>query len=67
MAVKKNGAPALDVNAHALAAGLAKALKDFPDDVAVAAQSAESSRNAAGALELVNAEPWPPMQTRDVK
>ncbi len=67
MAAKKNSGPALDVNAVARAAGLAKAVGDFPDDVAIAARSAESARSAAGALDLLNAEPWPPMQVRNTK
>ena len=67
MAAKKASGSISEVEQLARVAGLTKALKDFPDDVAVAAQSAESSRKAAGALELVNAEPWPPMQTRNVK
>jgi hypothetical protein len=64
MAVKKAIEPALDANALARAAGLGKAVKQFPDDVAVAAQSAASTRSAAGALDLAAAEPWPPMRVR---
>lgn len=67
MAAKQKSAPAPDVNAIALAAGLTKAVRQFPDDVAMAAQSAESARSAAGALDLVAAEPWPPMQVRDTR
>ena len=67
MAVKKTSAPAPDVNALARAAGLANAAKQFPPDIALAAQAAASARSAAGALDLVAAEPWPPMRVRDVK
>ena len=56
-----------DVDMLARAAGLDKALKQFPEDVALAAQSAASARSAAGELDQVAAEPWPPMQVRDVK
>jgi hypothetical protein len=64
MAVKKTSAFAPDVDTLARAAGLDKALKQFPEDVALAAQSAASARSAAGELDQVAAEPWPPMQVR---
>ena len=64
MAVRKTSAFAPDVDTLARAAGLDKALKQFPEDVALAAQSAASARSAAGELNLVAAEPWPPMQVR---
>ncbi|MDB5808932.1 MAG: hypothetical protein JWN94_1054 [Betaproteobacteria bacterium] len=67
MAVKKNGAPAPDVNALASAAGLNKAVTQFPQDVAAAAHAAASARAASGALDQVAAEPWPPMRVRDAK
>ena len=67
MAVRKTSAFAPDVDTLARAAGLDKALNQFPEDVALAAQSAASARSAAGELKLVAAEPWPPMQVRDVK
>ena len=67
MAEKKPSEPALDVNAVARAAGLIKAVRDFPDDIAIAAQSAESARGAAGKLDQTAAEPWPPMQVRNTK
>jgi len=67
MAVRKTSAFAPDVDTLARAAGLDKALNQFPEDVALAAQSAASARSAAGELNLVAAEPWPPMQVRDVK
>ncbi len=63
----KNIEPKADVDALARAAGLDKALKQFPQDVAVAARSAELTRGAAGALNLAAAEPWPPMRVREVK
>ncbi len=50
------------VVALAKAAGLDKALAEFPDDVAAAAAQA---MNNAGAMQLPTdpaAEPWPPMQ-----
>ena len=67
MAVRKPSASAPDVDTLARAAGLDKALKQFKEDVAIAAQSAASARSAAGEFNLVAAEPWPPMQVRDVK
>ena len=67
MAVKKTGAAAPDANTLARAAGLAKAVRQFPQDIAAAAQAAHSARSAAGALDQVAAEPWTPMQMRDVK
>lgn len=48
--------------ALAKAAGLDKALADFPEDVAAAAAQA---RNTAGAIHTPTdpaAEPWPPMR-----
>ena len=65
MAVKKTSGPALDINTLARAAGLGKALKDFPHDVAVAAHSAATTRDALGAVDNVAAEPWPPMRARN--
>ena len=67
MAVKKTTASLPDANALARAAGLDKAVRQFPQDVAIAAQSAASTRNAAGALDQFAAEPWPPMRVRDAK
>ena len=67
MAVKKSTASLPDVDALARAAGLDKALKQFPEDVAVAAQSAASTRSAAGALDQFAAEPWPPMKVRSAQ
>ena len=67
MAVRKISASVPDVDTLARAAGLDKAVEHFPQDVAAAAQAAASARSAAGELNLVAAEPWPPMQVRDVK
>lgn len=67
MSVKKTAAPLPDANALACAAGLDKAVKQFPEDVAAAARSAEQTRSAAGALDQFAAEPWPPMRVRDSK
>lgn len=61
---KKSSRSDADVVSLARAAGLDKALKQFPKDVEIAARSAASSRQAAGAIELVNAEPWPAMKVR---
>ena len=66
MAARK-AADALDPLALASAIGLDKAVNEFPRDVEIAAQSALSARKAAGAIELLNAEPWPPMQIRKCK
>ncbi len=67
MATKKSSRSDAGFAPLARAAGLDKALKQFPKDVEIAAQSAASSRDAAGAIELINAEPWPPMRVRDSK
>jgi hypothetical protein len=64
MAVKNSSAPAPDVNALACMAGLDKAVKQFPEDVAAAAHAAATARSAAGDLNQLAAEPWPPMQVR---
>ncbi len=65
MPARKNTSPQADVNALALAAGLQKAVEQFPQDVEIALQAAASARNAAGELNLVAAEPWPPMRVKD--
>jgi hypothetical protein len=64
MVAKKTGAPAADAFALARAAGLHKAVKQFPDDIVAAAHGAVSAREALGAQENVAAEPWPPMRVR---
>jgi hypothetical protein len=63
----KKTEPKSDVQTLARAAGLDKALKQFSEDVAFAVLSAASARSAAGELNLVAAEPWPPMRVRSVK
>ena len=64
MAAKKPPESKLDALTLARAAGLDKAVKQFPEDVAVAAQSAANARGAMPALDDVAAEPWPPMRMR---
>ena len=64
MATKKSPEPTVDVSALARAAGLDKAFKQFPDDIAAAVQAAANARNAMPALDDVAAEPWPPMRMR---
>lgn len=67
MAVKKEHRSTSEVEQLARAAGLDKALKQFPEDVAAAARSAALTRDAAGALDQAAAEPWPPMRVRGFK
>ena len=43
-------------------AGLAKALAEFPEDVAVAAKQAESAVAKVKKSADPRAEPWPPMR-----
>lgn len=43
-------------------AGLAKALAEFPEDVAVAARQAESAVAKVKKCADPRAEPWPPMR-----
>ena len=64
MAAKKAPPPALDAHALARAAGLDKAVKQFPDDVIAASHAAASARNSMPAQNDVAAEPWPPMRVR---
>ena len=64
MAAKKISESKLDVLALARAAGLDKAVKQFPDDVVTAAHAAATARNAMPVLDDVAAEPWPPMRMR---
>jgi hypothetical protein len=67
MAARKKQAPRTKLDALALAreAGLGKAVKRFPADVAAAAQAAAQARSAMPGLDSVGAEPWPPMRMRD--
>ena len=44
-------------------AGLAKALAEFPEDVAAAAEQAEAAAARIKAPSDPHAEPWPPMKT----
>lgn len=64
MAAKKTHRSNSEIDGLARAAGLTKAVKQFPQDIALAAQAAASARSAAGALDQLNAEPWPPMRVR---
>jgi hypothetical protein len=66
MKAKKPREAKLDALAQARAVGLDKAVKQFPEDIAVAAQAAASARSAMPVLEDVAAEPWPPMRMRSV-
>ena len=45
-------------------AGLDKALAEFPDDVAAAAEQAENALARMKAPTDPRAEPWPPMRVR---
>ena len=64
MAAKKSIGHAPDVGALARAAGLDKAFKQFPQDVEIAAKTAQQTSAAIGAPDNVAAEPWPPMRVR---
>jgi hypothetical protein len=46
----------------ALAAGLGKALAEFPDDVALAAEQALGNKGDIEVPTDPTAEPWPPMR-----
>lgn len=48
--------------ALAKAAGLDKALQEFPDDVQAAAEQALSNKSAVRVPENPAVEPWPPMR-----
>ena len=50
------------IAALARAAGLDKALAEFPDDVALAAQQALGNQGAVQYPTDPTAEPWPPMR-----
>ena len=64
MAAKKLTEAKPDVFTLARAAGLNKAVKQFPADVVAAAHAAATARNAMPVLDDVAAEPWPPMRMR---
>jgi hypothetical protein len=51
-----------EIDLLARRAGLDKALKEFPDDVAAAANQASGSIARMKAPTDPRAEPWPPMQ-----
>jgi hypothetical protein len=53
-----------EVEALARAAGLDKAVRDFPEDVVAAAGAAEKARNDFSAPADPTAEPWPPMRMK---
>jgi hypothetical protein len=50
------------IEALARAAGLEKALREFPDDVAAAAAQALNNAGAVHVPTDPTAEPWPPMR-----
>jgi hypothetical protein len=51
-----------DLLAQATAAGLDKAVDEFPQDVQAAAQAARQARQSLRAPQDATAEPWPPMR-----
>jgi hypothetical protein len=53
------------MEALARRAGLDKALAEFPDDVAAAADQAAGSAERVKSPQSPRAEPWPPMRTGD--
>ena len=53
------------IEALARRAGLEKALKEFPDDVAIAARQAADVASRIKAPADPRAEPWPPMKAGD--
>jgi hypothetical protein len=60
----KAGKPASDAFELARAAGLDLAVMQFPEDVAVAAETAARAHAALCAPDNIMAEPWPPMRMR---
>lgn len=66
MATSKSPEPILAALELARAAGLAKAARQFPEDVAAAVRSAAQARDALGAPAQAAAEPWPPMRMRSL-
>jgi len=65
MTAKKSPELDADIVALARAAGLDKALKNFPADISAAAHGASSARDTLPVQENVAAEPWPPMRVRN--
>ena len=55
---------AIDVLALARQAGLDKAMTEFPDDVAAAAEAAAQAQRACAGGGQPTDEPWPPMRAR---
>ncbi|HYC63887.1 MAG TPA: hypothetical protein VEC14_04075 [Reyranellaceae bacterium] len=53
------------IEALARRAGLEKALKEFPEDVAIAAKQAADVASRIKAPADPRAEPWPPMKAGD--
>ena len=51
-----------DILAQATAAGLGKAVDEFPQDVLAAAQAARQARQSLCAPDDSTAEPWPPLR-----
>ena len=64
MAAKNISEAEFDAFAVARRAGLDRAVRQFPEDVAAAAQAAMQDRDDMPALDGVTAEPWPPMRMR---
>jgi hypothetical protein len=64
MAKRDDAKSGIDAFAVARAAGLEKAVAQFPEDVADAAQAAARARASCPALDDIAAEPWPPMRIR---
>jgi hypothetical protein len=60
-------AKAPDVLELARSAGLHLAVEQFPEDVRLAALSAERARKTLPALDHSNSETWPPMRIRSAK
>jgi hypothetical protein len=54
----------IDVLALARQAGLDKAVTEFPEDVAAAAEAATQAQRACGGVGQPTDEPWPPMRAR---
>jgi hypothetical protein len=55
---------AIDVLALARQAGLDKAVTEFPEDVAAAAEAAAQAQRACAGGGQSTDEPWPPMRAR---
>ena len=54
----------IDVLALARQAGLDKAVTEFPEDVAAAAEAAAQAQRACAGVGHPTDEPWPPMRAR---